>query len=99
MASLIACAAPYFRVSGASCSIWAASVTWTAPGSGDLVQAYAAVRNRGGVIKLLDVTKRLNDLLVVTRLVTVFDCYDNESEAFQSLNEFRVPVMARLGRS
>jgi anti-sigma B factor antagonist len=35
-------------------------------------------------MKLLNVTKRLNDLLVVTKLLTVFDCFDQESEALAS---------------
>ena len=53
-------------------------------GLGELVQAFAAVRNRGGSIKLLNVTRRLNDLLVLTRLLTVFDCFDQEAEALAS---------------
>jgi len=53
-------------------------------GLGELVQAFSAVRNRGGAMKLLNVTKRLNDLLVVTKLLTVFDCFDQESEALAS---------------
>ena len=53
-------------------------------GLGELVQAFSAVRNRGGDMKLLKVTKRLNDLLIVTRLLTVFDCFDQESEALAS---------------
>jgi anti-sigma B factor antagonist len=50
-------------------------------GLGELVQAFSAVRTRGGEMKLLNVTKRLNNLLVVTRLLTVFDCYDQEADA------------------
>jgi anti-sigma B factor antagonist len=53
-------------------------------GLGELVQASSAVRNRGGAMKLLNVTKRLNDLLVVTKLLTVFDCFDQESDALAS---------------
>ena len=53
-------------------------------GLGELVHAFSAVRNRGGSIKLLNVTKRLNDLLVLTRLLTVFDCFDQEAEALAS---------------
>jgi anti-sigma B factor antagonist len=58
-------------------------------GLGDLVQAHAAARNRGGALKLLNVTKRLNDLLILTRLLTVFDCYDDKDEAFDSFNALR----------
>jgi len=53
-------------------------------GLGELVHAFSAVRNRGGAIKLLNVTRRLSDLLVVTRLLTVFDCFDYEAEALAS---------------
>ena len=60
-------------------------------GLGELVQALSAARNRGGAMKLLNVTKRLNDLLVVTKLLTVFDCFDQESEALTSFE----PRLAR----
>jgi anti-sigma B factor antagonist len=53
-------------------------------GLGELIHAFSAVRNRGGAMKLLNVTKRLNDLLVVTKLLTVFECFDQESEALTS---------------
>jgi anti-sigma B factor antagonist len=58
-------------------------------GLGDLVQAFTAAKTRGGAVKLIHVGKRLNDLLVVTRLLTVFDCYDAEPDA---LNSFAAPV-------
>lgn len=50
-------------------------------GLGELVQAYATTKNCGGALKLLNVTKRLKDLLVVTKLLTIFDTYDNEATA------------------
>ena len=53
-------------------------------GLGELVQAYATAKNRGASLKLLRTTKRLKDLLTVTKLVTVFDTYDNESDAIAS---------------
>jgi anti-sigma B factor antagonist len=53
-------------------------------GLGELVQCCAAVRTRGGVLKLLNVTRRLSDLLVVTKLLTVFDCFDGDKEAIAS---------------
>jgi anti-sigma B factor antagonist len=53
-------------------------------GLGELVQAYATAKNRGGALKLLNVTKRLRDLLVVTKLLTVFDTFENETEALAS---------------
>ena len=53
-------------------------------GLGELVQAYATTKNRGGALKLLNVTKRLQDLLVVTKLLTVFETHDNEAVALTS---------------
>ena len=53
-------------------------------GLGELVQAYATTKNRGGALKLLNVTKRLKDLLVVTKLLTVFDTFDTEATAVAS---------------
>ena len=53
-------------------------------GLGELVQAYSAARNRGGTVKMLHVTDRMNDLLVVTKLLTVFECFDSEADAVES---------------
>ena len=50
-------------------------------GLGEIVQSYATTKNRGGALKLLNVTKRLRDLLVVTKLLTVFDTFDDEASA------------------
>ena len=49
-------------------------------GLGQLVQASVTATKNGGKLKLLNLTKRLNDLLVVTKLSTVFDVIDKESE-------------------
>jgi anti-sigma B factor antagonist len=64
-------------------------------GLGELVQAWSAVRNRGGAMKLLNVTKRLNDLLVVTRLPTMFDCFDAKSAALASFEPRAGPPRSR----
>ena len=53
-------------------------------GLGELVQAYATTKNRGGVLKMAHVTKRLRDLLVVTKLLTVFETFDSEASALAS---------------
>jgi len=53
-------------------------------GLGQLVQVRTTVGNNGGALKMVNVTKRLKDLLVVTKLVTVFDSYDSEAEALAS---------------
>ena len=53
-------------------------------GLGELVSAYTAVKNSGGELKLLNLTSRVRDLLVITKLVTVFDVKDNEAAAVSS---------------
>ena len=55
-------------------------------GIGELVELFTATQHRGGSIKLLGVTKRLNDLLVITKLLTVFECFDTEEEAIDSFD-------------
>ena len=50
-------------------------------GLGTLVQTYTTVTRQGSVLALLHVTDRLRDLLVITKLVTAFDCYDGEEAA------------------
>src|ERR1039457_186529 len=47
-------------------------------GLGELTAAYTSVRNRGGELKLLNLTKRVHDLMQITKLYTVFDVHDNE---------------------
>jgi anti-sigma B factor antagonist len=53
-------------------------------GLGELVSAYTTVKNAGGSLKLLNLTKKVSDLLVITKLVTVFDTSDNEAAAIAS---------------
>jgi len=53
-------------------------------GLGAIVHSYATVKNQGGSLKLLHVTKRLKDLLSITKLLTVFDTYEDEAEALKS---------------
>ena len=53
-------------------------------GLGELVSAFTSVRNRGGDLKLLQLTRRVDDLLQVTKLYTVFDISDDEAAAIQS---------------
>jgi len=48
---------------------------------GELVSAYTTVRNRGGELKLLNLTKKVKDLLQITKLFTVFDVYTDERTA------------------
>jgi anti-sigma B factor antagonist len=53
-------------------------------GLGELVQSYATTTRQGGQLKLLNTTKRIHDLLVITKLSTVFDLFDNEAVAVRS---------------
>jgi anti-sigma B factor antagonist len=50
-------------------------------GIGELVAAFTSVRNQGGEMKLLHLTKKIHDLLQITKLYTVFDVKDDEAEA------------------
>ena len=53
-------------------------------GIGELVSAYTTVKGRGGELKLLHLTKKVHDLLQLTKLYTVFDIYDDEAHAIGS---------------
>ena len=57
-------------------------------GVGELVASYTAVRNAGGELKLLNLTKKVHDLLQVTKLYTIFDIKDNEFMAVKSFDWF-----------
>jgi len=53
-------------------------------GIGELVSAYTTVKNQGGELKLLNLTKKVHDLLQITKLYTVFDVKDDEATAIKS---------------
>jgi anti-sigma B factor antagonist len=53
-------------------------------GIGELVSAFTTVRNQGGELKLLNLTKKVHDLLQITKLYTVFDIKDDEANAIKS---------------
>ena len=53
-------------------------------GIGELVSAFTTVTNGGGQLKLLNLTKRVKDLLQITKLYTVFDVHDSEITAIRS---------------
>src|SRR5437868_11278253 len=55
-------------------------------GIGELVSAFTTVRNQGGELKLLNLTKKVHDLLQITKLYTVFDVKDDEAAAVGSFN-------------
>ena len=53
-------------------------------GLGAIVSAYTTVTREGGTLKLANVTKKLQDLLSITKLLTVFETFDSEDEAIRS---------------
>jgi anti-sigma B factor antagonist len=53
-------------------------------GVGELIANYTTIKRQGGHLKLLNLTDRIQNLLVITKLLTVFDSYDNEAEALKS---------------
>jgi anti-sigma B factor antagonist len=55
-------------------------------GLGEVVRTFTTVSRQGGQLKLLNLTKRITDLLAITKLLTVFDTYDSEQEAVQSFS-------------
>lgn len=55
-------------------------------GIGELVSSFTAVNKEGGTLKLLNLTEKIQDLLAITKLLTVFDVYEDESEALASFN-------------
>jgi anti-sigma B factor antagonist len=54
-------------------------------GLGELVSSYTTIRNKGGDVKLLKLTNKTKDLLQMTKLLTVFDVYEDETKAINSL--------------
>lgn len=55
-------------------------------GIGELVSSFTTVTNQGGQLKLVHLTKRLRELLAITKLLTVFDSYEDEDTAVQSFS-------------
>ena len=53
-------------------------------GIGELIANYTTIKREGGQLKLLNLTEKIQNLLVITKLLTVFDSYDNEAEALSS---------------
>lgn len=53
-------------------------------GLGEIVRCYTTVSRKDGQLKLLNLTKRIHDLLSITKLLTVFETYDDEKEAVSS---------------
>jgi|SRR5437867_4040869 anti-sigma B factor antagonist len=59
-------------------------------GLGEIVRTYTTVSRQGGSLKLLNLTKRITDLLAITKLLTVFETYDSENDAVRSFSAAKV---------
>ena len=59
-------------------------------GLGEIVRTYTTVSRQGGSLKLLHLTKRITDLLAITKLLTVFETYDTEADAVRSFSSSAV---------
>ena len=55
-------------------------------GLGEVVRTYTTVSRQGGSLKLLNLTKRITDLLSITKLLTVFETFESENEAVRSFS-------------
>jgi len=55
-------------------------------GLGEIVRTYTTVSRQGGSLKLLNLTKRITDLLSITKLLTVFETFDSENDAVRSFS-------------
>lgn len=55
-------------------------------GIGELVSSYTTMTNQGGELKLLHLTKKIRELLAITKLLTVFDTFDDEQKAIASFS-------------
>ena len=56
-------------------------------GLGALISSYTTTKREGGSLKLMNLTKRIQDLLAITKLITVFDTFDTEAEAVESFSK------------
>jgi anti-sigma B factor antagonist len=56
-------------------------------GLGEVVRCYTTVSRKNGKLKLVNLTKRLEDLLSITKLLTVFETYEDETEAVKSFGQ------------
>ncbi len=55
-------------------------------GLGEIVRAYTTVSRQGGQLKLVNLTKRITELLMITKLLTVFETFDEEQDALKSFS-------------
>lgn len=68
-------------------------------GLGELVAGYISLQKSGGELKLLNLTKRVNELMMITKLLTVFDSFEDEQEAiisFQTTSKNKEPNQSEI---
>lgn len=53
-------------------------------GLGEVVRSYTSLKKEGGVVKIINLTQKVKDLLSVTKLITVFETFEDEDEAVNS---------------
>jgi len=53
-------------------------------GLGEVVRSYTSVKKEGGMVKIINLTQKVHDLLSVTKLITVFETYEDEDKAVNS---------------
>src|SRR5678815_1212877 len=59
-------------------------------GLGEIVRTYTTVSRQGGALKLVNLTKRITDLLSITKLLTVFETFESENDAVRSFSAAKV---------
>jgi len=62
-------------------------------GLGELISSSVTLSNKGGQIKLIHLTDRLQDIMTIAKLLTVFDVYDNEADALASFTDHGLSVV------
>ena len=67
-------------------------------GIGTMVSLYTSARNAGGDIKLVNLTKRVGDLLQITKLITVFESFDDEQKAVNAFSSAPRGTVATMTR-
>jgi len=62
-------------------------------GLGELISSHVTLTNKGGQIKLVHLTERLQDIMTITELVTVFDIYHNDPDALGSFKSYLLSIV------
>ena len=65
-----------------------ATMYFDSSGIGELISGFTSLSNHGASLKLLNLTKRLEDVLQITKLYTIFETFDDEAKAIASFNDY-----------